>query len=138
MNARGAINPPAGLVRLANLLGQLRLAQSRRARHTPLPGIVAAPRDAKYSAHDDHGKLVCVSLNELKPYDGCLAKNAVAFFKISRSINSRLFSSRRRRSSACIDSLPLVPLPAAGPYCFSQLRRELGSTPRLLDASAIV
>ena len=40
-----------------------------------------------------------MGMDEGEPQGCCLAKKAVAFFKISRSSNSRLFSSRRRRTS---------------------------------------
>ena len=41
------------------------------------------------------------SMNEGISHVPWVAKKAVAFFKMSRSIRSRRFSSRNRRSSAC-------------------------------------
>src|SRR5437868_185009 len=64
------------------------------------PGIVATPRHIEHFTHQVHRKLLGMLLNEGESHGWCFAKKAVAFFKISRSMRSRLFSSRRRRTSA--------------------------------------
>src|SRR4051794_8111865 len=50
-----------------------------------------------------------MALDELVSHDDSLAKKAVAFFKISRSMRSRWFSARRRRSSS--STAGRLPLP---------------------------
>src|SRR5205823_3194816 len=69
---------------------------------------------------------------------GCsLAKNAAAFFKISRSIRSRAFSLRSRAFSAANAPSPAGARPAWEESLATHARTELGSTPRLRAASGI-
>ncbi|ALU87244.1 hypothetical protein Hrubri_0010 [Herbaspirillum rubrisubalbicans M1] len=57
--------------------------------------------DAHYAAHRANGMLGFVSHNERVLYRDSLAKNAAAFFRMSRSSVTRLSSALRRRSSSC-------------------------------------
>jgi len=62
--------------------------------------IIAAGTDFQYPTTQPYRILVTISVNEYIPYPDSLAKKAAAFFNISFSIFSRLFSSRRRLSSS--------------------------------------
>src|SRR5207248_752701 len=64
------------------------------------PGVEAASRDLQHPAEQPHRPVLPMVLDEGVPHDDSLAKKAVAFFKMSRSIWSRLFSARRWRSSS--------------------------------------
>src|SRR5947209_11768807 len=77
---------------LHELVAPLGLAASR----TLPPGVVTAPRYVEHVTYHVHGKLLGMLLNEGEPHGWCLAKKGVAFFKISRSRSTRLFSSRSR------------------------------------------
>src|SRR5580692_1575572 len=57
------------------------------------PGVVALSRDAEGAAHDGDGPIVLVLVDEGEDHSTSLAKKAVAFFKMSHSIWSRLFSA---------------------------------------------
>src|SRR5882757_8878398 len=75
--------------------------------------------------------------DERELHDCSFAKNCAAFFKISRSISSRAFSLRSRRSSAAIAPSPLGARPISDENFPTHPRIELGSTPKLLPASEI-
>src|SRR5215468_1070063 len=64
------------------------------------PSVVAGGGNLQYLAEPPHGPLVLVFLDEAVGHGASLAKNADAFFKMSRSASSRLFSARRRRFSS--------------------------------------
>ena len=65
--------------------------------------IIAAGTNFQYPAAQPYRIVVAVIINENIPYPDSLAKNAAAFFSISFSIFSRLFSSLRRFSSSVSD-----------------------------------
>src|SRR4051794_29695679 len=74
----------------------------------PPPVVVAARGDAQDPAHQPDRPSLAVAFDEVVPHDDSLAKKAVAFFRMSRSIVSRLFSARSRRNSSSIaGGLPL-------------------------------
>ena len=73
--------------------------------------------------------------NERELYVGSLAKNAAAFFKISRSSRRRAFSFRSRRNSACTAPSPVGARPSASENFVTHSRMAAGSTPRLRAAS---
>src|ERR1035437_602278 len=97
--------------------------------------VVARAADAQHPAAGRHMVLRQARLDEVVLHVCSLAKNAAAFFKISRSIKSRAFSLRSRRSSAAIAPSPLGAAWASLPNFSIQYRTLLGSTPRLLAAS---
>ena len=70
------------------------------------PGAIAAAADAQGAAHGAEAELVAVRLNErgLRLYT--LARQAEAYFMMSRSSVTRLVAAWRRRTSA--DSLGAV------------------------------
>ena len=77
---------------------QVRLTQAL----SPMPykSVIAAGTDFQYLAAQPYRELIAVIIDENIPYPDSLAKNAAAFFSISFSNFSRLFSSRRRLSSS--------------------------------------
>src|SRR5262249_13554308 len=79
---------------------QLTLADRPGAFWTLLPGVIPAPRDVECLAQHAHRPGVLMGLNELVSHGFSFAKNAVAFFKMSRSIRNRRFSSRSRAHSS--------------------------------------
>jgi len=86
---------------LSNTGNQVRLMETL----SPLfyKSIIAAGTNFQYLATQPYRVLVAVIINENIPYPDSLAKNAAAFFSISFSIFSRLFSSLRRLSSSVSD-----------------------------------
>jgi site-specific DNA recombinase len=64
------------------------------------PGVETAGGDLQDLAHQSHRPLAAMFVDEAVSHCDSLTKKAVAFFKMSRSICSRLFSARRRRSSS--------------------------------------
>ena len=58
--------------------------------------VVAAPADQHDSAKQSHWVRLLLPLDEVVFYFDSLAKKAAAFFKISRSMRSVLFSLRSR------------------------------------------
>src|SRR5262249_46429854 len=64
------------------------------------PGIVAGGGSLQRFAQQPHGPLVAVFVDEAVGHVASLAKNAAAFFRMSRSASRRLFSARRRRFSS--------------------------------------
>src|SRR5262249_28018886 len=72
------------------------------------PGVVAGGRDLQRRAKQPDGPAVHVRVDEAVGHVASLAKNAVAFFRMSRSASSRLFAARRRwTSSSRGESWPL-------------------------------
>src|SRR5262245_55713418 len=83
-----------------DLLDQLGLPPGPRALGPSAPRAVAAAGHAQDRAHQLHGELIVMFVDECELRGSSLAKKAVAFFRISRSSVSRRFSSRRRAFSA--------------------------------------
>src|SRR5205085_2863962 len=65
-----------------------------------LPGVEASGADSQDIAHQSNRPLLPMGLDEAVGHSASVAKKAVAFFKTSRSMSSRLFSARSRRSSS--------------------------------------
>src|SRR5262249_9273757 len=111
---------------------------ARAGRPSP-PAVVAAGRDAEHLAHQPDRPAVAVALHESVPHDDSLAKKAVAFFKISRSMRSRWFSARSRRSSSSTAGRCPLPgnacAPSSARACF-QLRSMLSLRSRSRATSA--
>ncbi len=72
-----------------------------------LPGVIPRAADPQRLARQVNGKPRKMFFDEGELHVCSLAKNAAAFFKISRSISSRAFSLRRRRNSAVDRSFSL-------------------------------
>src|SRR5206468_8590664 len=73
------------------------LLEGGRAAH---PGVVASRGNLQRFAKQTHGPLMLVFVDEAEGHVASLAKNAAAFFRMSRSIRRRLLSARRRCSSS--------------------------------------
>lgn len=70
------------------------------------PLVEGRAADLQDFAEDFDGPEVSVLVDEAKSQEFSLAKKAVAFFKMSRSILSCRFSSRSRLSSSSTEALP--------------------------------
>src|SRR5205823_6263898 len=103
------------------------------------PGVVAGGRDFEGFAQQSHRPLVAVLVDEAEGHVASLAKNAAAFFRMSRSARRRLLSARRRRfSSSKGESLPWPGKawsPLASRACFQE-RIRFSLRPRERAASA--
>jgi hypothetical protein len=66
----------------------------------PPPSVEPGSRDSERHARHDSRPLLLMFLNEGIPHRDSLAKKAVAFFEISRSIRRHSFSARSQRTSA--------------------------------------
>src|SRR5258706_3314293 len=122
------------------LVQQLLLTDLPRRRLALLPEIKTAARDLQHPAGPAYWQTPAMFVDKAELHGCSLAKNAAAFFKISRSISSRAFSLRSRRSSALSAPSPLgITPPSSALENFSTHPRTLaGSTPRLLAASGIL
>lgn len=100
MHFGSAIAPAARSMRGPDLEPQALVRLSTRTWRPTLGGVKARARDMKTAAHESHRKLATVASNTGVPHRDSFAKNAVAFFKKSRSSRSRSFSRRNRRSSS--------------------------------------
>ena len=95
------------------------------------PGVVAGGRHLKDAAHG-HGRErlpLVLRAAESEPHWLSLAKNAAAFFSISRSISSVLLSRRRRCSSSCSDVVSTGVSPPSSASCATFLTQ-----PRIADS----
>src|SRR6516165_12041008 len=88
-----------GFVNLTDLLEELGATSGLGAGWTLGPGVVAASRDLERVAKYVDRERALMVANEGKSHGCSFAKKAVAFFKISRSMRSRLFSARSRSFS---------------------------------------
>ena len=70
--------------------------------------IVCCSRDMEHSTEHRDWPAITMLVDEVQSQVFSLAKKAVAFFKMSRSILSWRFSSRRRFSSASTELLPVT------------------------------
>src|SRR5438552_3738481 len=102
------------------------------------PGVEPGTRHLQQAAHHTHRPAPPMLLDECKLHGCSFAKNAAAFFKISRSISSRAFSLRSRRSSAFRAPSPLGARPSSEPNRSIQDRTFAASTPRLFAASGML
>jgi len=124
-NAKATIRPAAltmntNDVRLKNVIRNFSCARS-----TTAPLVIACRRNAEQNTHLTHRMLRSLLLDESVPDRDSLAKNAAAFFKISRSSRRPVFSRRRRRFSSSSDS---VGFDSAGLSFASNLLRHAWSS----------
>src|SRR5262249_21996129 len=106
------------------------------------PGVEAGGRDIEDLAHQRDGPARAVLVDEGEDHIASLAKNAVAFFKRSRSISRRRFSALSLWTSASrAGRLPLPGKASLSPWssfskaCF-QVRSRFSPMPRERAASA--
>ena len=98
------------------------------------PGIEATDMDAQNPAHDTDSKFTLVSPDEAILYLDSLAKNAAAFFSMSRSSLTRRNSALSLRSSSCCSLICWCWLPAS-PYSLIHLCRLAEVIPSLRHTS---
>src|SRR4029079_2722086 len=119
--------------------GQQRLLTDLPSRRIAFqPRVEAAARHPQHAADDHRRPTNAMRLDERKLHGCSLAKNAAAFFKISRSISSRAFSLRNRRSSALSAPCSVGAVSGSLPNFFTQSRTLVASIPRLLAASTML
>src|SRR5215510_794001 len=70
------------------------------ARRTAVPLVITTPRDLQETTHVTDAELRLLLLYPSVLHGSCCAKDAAAFFTISRSSFKRAFSFRRRLSSS--------------------------------------
>jgi hypothetical protein len=100
LQALGAVGLPRPVVRGPRRQFQP-LAKARSRRRLPRqPGVVAASGDFEHAAQDTHRVLSVQFSDHLVARNDSLAKYALAFFRMSRSIRNSAFSRRSRESSA--------------------------------------
>ena len=99
VQARPPVRPAARGMQDTKTAGEADIVVGPRTERPPAGGVVATATHLQRTAQHLHrdGGLLC--LNEGKPYSLCLAKKAVAFFRMSRSIRNSRFSRRSGRSS---------------------------------------
>lgn len=107
-NAGSTIGLSGQVVQLTDPFGQGGIFLSTLGERPFQPGIVTTPGDFQYSAFALNGVAGLIRLYEPEDFGGTLsvswANQAAAFFKISRSCRSLLFS-RRNRASSCFSSV---------------------------------
>src|SRR5438309_4156098 len=113
-DARAAVDLSVLLVHRLDLLRQRFPTLRPPATRSAQPGVVARAAHLQHLTDDLQRKCRNQMRFDERELHGCsLAKNCAAFFKISRSINSRAFSLRNRRSSAAITPSPLGAIPGS-------------------------
>src|ERR1700684_3125112 len=100
MDPRAAIASAAVLMDLSDSGQQRGIAGRAFARRTFAPSVIAGRRDLKYGAHHPNRIGLAMVLDEAEAHIRVPAKIAIDFFKMSRSMRSRSFSSRKRAISA--------------------------------------
>src|SRR3989449_3302634 len=104
--------------------GELLILASPRRHRTSLRRVEPGATDPEYRAEQVDRKRGLLSRDEGELHPCSLAKKAVAFFRMSRSIRSVLFSRRKCASSArsSVVSAPPWPRPASVSACATQRR----------------
>src|SRR6185312_7617884 len=102
------------------------------------PGVISRDAHLQHLADPSDRKGLEIRFDKCEFHACSFAKNAAAFFKISRSIISRAFSLRSFWISATRAPSPLGAQPGLSDNCFTQYRTLLESTPRLLAAWGMV
>src|SRR5216684_2566335 len=98
-------------------------------RRAPVPGVEARARHLERPAQQPDRDGGLLHGDEREPHAFSLAKKAVAFFRMSRSIRSVRFSRRRRPSSSrsSVVSVPALPRPASTSACCTQRRTAVSA-----------
>ena len=93
MDTRAAIASAGVAMDPPDVVNELTIGGGSRALRARAPGIIAGRRDPEHVAHDRHRIVVAVILDEAESHVRAPAKIAIDFFKMSRSMRSRSFSS---------------------------------------------
>src|SRR5436190_19717689 len=100
LQARTPVSLVALAMRDAQHIAQSTIGARARTLWTLLPRIEATPRHAERVTHHVDRERCLLRRDPGEGYSSYLAKKAVAFFRMSRSICNRRFSRRSRCSSA--------------------------------------
>src|SRR5579875_3936129 len=100
MDTWAAIDLPALLMGVLDLLGQALIFQLALTGYSLVPGRIATFRHAEYTTHHFHGILLLMLGNKLIPPSYVLENTIKAFFKMSHSCRVTSRSRLRRRSSS--------------------------------------
>ena len=127
MNARTSVRLAALPEHGEDRDGENIIFNNARARRSTDPRVIFTARNFKHAVKRSDWKPILLDMDELKFQWFPLAKNAAAFFKISKSISTRLFSRRSRASSSCssLVNVPVRPLPASISARRTQSRRAV-------------
>jgi hypothetical protein len=127
VNARTLIGLTAAPEHRGDCDGENIIFNNARARRSTDPCVEFTTRNFKYAAKRSDWKPILLDIDELKFQWLPLAKNTAAFFKISKSISTRLFSRRSRASSSrsSLVNAPIRPLPASISARRTQSRRAV-------------
>ena len=114
-NTRTAVGLATSLKDSGDLDGETLISRFSCAWHTAEPCVISAARNTKRTAERRDWKAVAFTMDEHEPHRFLLAKNSVAFFRISKSMSTRLCSRRKRVSSSrsSVVSAPAGPSPAS-------------------------
>ena len=115
VNSRTAIGLATSHEYSSNLDGQTLIFHFACTWHTTEPRVVSAARNTKHSTERRDGKALAFTMDEYEPHRFLLAKNSAAFFRISKSMSTRLCSRRKRMNSSrsSVVSAPAGPSPAS-------------------------
>src|SRR5689334_7590892 len=124
VHSRTAVPAPTLRMNRCDLHRQPLIALRPRGRRPLLPGIAARPGDPEHLAQRGYGEAGLLRRDEAELHSLSLAKKAVAFFRMSRSIRRRLFSRRSCASSSrsLVVSAPAGPRPASISACRTHRR----------------
>ena len=100
VHARTAVTALARSVHGANVVQQCRVLDYPSAVRPLAPGIEASHRHPEHAAHHRDGPAAAMLLDGPEPHRNGLAKMAIPFLRMSRSIRSRSTSRLRRAISA--------------------------------------
>src|SRR5262245_4806336 len=128
MEPRPAIGPPMDRMHEAQTMQQPDIFGAARRQRAVLPSIEPTAPDAQTTTEDTDWIVRLLRGDKLKSHSLCLAKKAVAFFKISRSIRSSRFSLRSRFNS--VRSSSVSGISGFGRLASTHLRRVEMDTPR--------
>src|ERR1700748_1215150 len=135
----GAVGSIAGNEAGPDLGAQLFIAATALTARSPQPGIEATPRDTERPAQPIRRPDPPVLRNETELHVDSLAKQAAAFFRMSRSAFSLATSRLSRAISACsgfICPWPGKACDGSSANALTQLRSWVGCTPRSCEACA--
>src|SRR5579863_5275777 len=131
MHPRTAVTTAALGVNRRPLQRQALVLASMRRRRPLAPGVVTRARNVQHPAHQCHRVAGLLRRDKREPHWFSLAKKAVAFFRISRSIRNRWFSrlSSTSSSRSLRLSAPAGPRPASTSACSTQRRKAVSPIP---------
>src|SRR5207237_10472498 len=129
VHAWAAVPSPTLSMDGGDLHGQPLIDVGPRRRRPRLPRIAPRPGDPEHLAQRRHGEAGLLRRDEGELHSLSLAKKAVAFFRMSRSIRRRLFSRRSCVSSSrsLVVRAPAGPRPASISACRTHRRSAVSA-----------